>query len=296
MTGHARLACATQARENAGKALNPIYRFYRPVILSNSRDMTSGPKGAPRLRRPRTADIKASLSLGLRDFLSAPLVAACFSGVFVIAGLLMTWITYVTGQTFWLVLAVLGFPLVGTLAAVGFYEISRRIEAKAPLTLASVLGVVWSHRTGQLPWLATIIVVIFLFWFFLGHMIFALFLGLSPMTNVSTSLDVFLTTEGLSMLGFGTLVGAGFAALVFSLSVMGMPMLIDREVDFMTAMLSSMSAVGQHKVLYLIWGVIIAVVTLVSMIPLFLGLFVTMPVLGHATWHLYRRVAEDPEP
>ena len=144
--------------------------------------------------------------------------------------------------------------------------------------------------------LLLIIVVIFLFWFFLGHMIFALFLGLKPMTNISSSLDVFLTANGLVMLAFGTAVGAVFATLVYSMCVMGLPMILDRDVDFVSAMLGSIKAVRAAPGLYLIWGAVIGVITLLAMIPAFLGLFIAMPLFGHATWHLYKRVAEPTAP
>jgi len=253
--------------------------------------MTERVHGAPTLRAPSFNDLSASLGAGLRDMRAAPAVSFFFASVFVVVGMGIGWITYQTGQTFWLVLAVLGFPLVGSLASVGFYEISRRNAAGLPLDFRTILREVWAEKNGQLPWLATIIVVVFLFWFFLGHMIFALFLGLSPMTNVSTSLDVFWTSEGLSMIAFGSAVGAVFATVVFGLSVLGMPMLIDRDVDFMTAMLGCMGAVLRTPVVFLIWGVVVAALALVSIVPLFLGLFVTMPLLGHATWHLYQRLA-----
>ena len=252
--------------------------------------MTAKPHGVPTIRAPRFADFRQSLRAALGDFAAAPGTDLFFASFFVLAGLLMTAVTYATGHTFWLILAVMGFPLVGGLAALGFYEVSRRRSAGEPLALRDVAGVVWQARVGQLPWLAVIIVVVFLFWFFLGHMIFALFLGLSPMTNISSSFDVFLSSQGLSMLGFGTAVGAVFAVLVFSISVLGMPMLLDRDVDFMSALLRSVGAVQSAPVLYLTWGAMIAVVTLAAMLPFFLGLFVVMPMLGHATWHLYKAV------
>lgn len=255
--------------------------------------MTNRPHGAPALRRPTSGDFRNALALGWQDFRANPVADLIFASFFVIAGLLMAWITYVTGHTFWLILAVMGFPLIGTLAAVGFYETSRRSAQGESTAFGEVFREVWSQRGGQLPWLSAIIIVTFLFWFFLGHMIFALFMGLSPMTNVSSSLAVFLSPEGLSMLGFGSVVGAAFALFVFAISVLGMPMLLDRDVDFITALLKSISAVAQSFAAYLIWGIFIAAVTLAAMIPAFLGLFIAMPILGHATWHLYKMVSGE---
>jgi uncharacterized membrane protein len=256
--------------------------------------MIDQPKGAPTIRPITFGDIPASLRAGLRDFAATPALGLFFASIYVLCGLLMTWITYQTGHTFWLILAVLGFPLIGAFAALGLYEVSRRIAANEPLIFSEIASVVWSHKNGQLPWLAVIVVVVFLFWFFLGHMIFALFLGLSPMTNVSSSFDVFLTQDGLMMLAFGTFVGTVFAIIVFSICVLGMPMILDRDVDFMTALITSMGAVRANPLPYLVWGLLIGIITLAAMIPFFLGLFVALPILGHATWHLYRRVCTAP--
>lgn len=252
--------------------------------------MTDRPNGAPPVRPLTFQDIRASLALGLRDFAATPLLGLFFASFYALVGLLMTWITLQTGHTFWLILAVLGFPLIGAFAALGLYEISRRRAASEPLIFSEIIGVVWTHKNGQLPWLAVIIVVTFLLWFFLGNMIFALFLGLSPMTNVLTSTSVFLSPNGLMMLGFGTAAGAVFATLVFSISVLGLPMILDRDVDFVTALITSIGAVGKSPFTYLIWGLFIGLITLLAMIPFFLGLFFVLPVLGHATWHLYKRV------
>jgi uncharacterized membrane protein len=126
-------------------------------------------------------------------------------------------------------------------------------------------------------------------------MIFALFLGLSTMTNVSSSLDIYFTSNGLTMLAFGTAVGAGFSALLYMITVLSLPLLLDREVDFVTAMITSFQYVAAHPVPMFGWAVFIATFTLVSMIPLFLGLFISLPLLGHATWHLYDILAYGPE-
>jgi len=105
---------------------------------------------------------------------------------------------------------------------------------------------------------------------------------------------VFWSPNGLMMIGFGTLIGAVFATLVFAITVHGMPMLIDCDIDFMTAALTSAGAVAANPLAYLVWGGFIAVVTLVSILLGFAGLFITMPVLGHASWHLYDRLSEAP--
>lgn len=254
--------------------------------------MKDRPHGAPEFRPPTLADLTASLKSGRKDFATKPVLGIYFAGFYVVAGLFMAWLTYVTGQTFWLILLVLGFPLVGVFAAIGFYETSRRLVEDEPVTFAQVQGVVWSERSGQLPWAAVIVVVILLFWFFLGHMIFALFLGLSPMTNVSTSIAVFLTPEGLMMVAFGSAVGGVFASIIFAASVLGIPMLLDRDVDFMTAMTGSMAQVIAYPVIYLSWGAFIGLLTFLAMLPGFLGLFIVMPWLGHATWHLYDRLSD----
>ena len=159
----------------------------------------------------------------------------------------------------------------------------------------AIIGVVSKQRSGQLPWLSTVIIMIVLFWFFLGHMIFALFLGLSTMTNISSSHEVYLTQDGLTMLTVGTAVGAAFSILVFAISVMGIPMLLDREVDFVTAMISSFGFVAANPVIMLIWAGLLVLLTGIAMLPAFLGLFVVMPILGHASWHLYRLAQSDHE-
>ena len=247
----------------------------------------SGGVEQPIVQQITTADIAASLRAGVRDFRREPQFGLFFSAVYVIGGFVMLWVG--AGHVSWILATSLGFPLFAPFAAAGLYEVSRRMDTKEPLEWRGILGIVWNERTRQLPWLGAIIVIYFLFWTFLAHMIFALFMGLSTMTNVMQSFDVFLTINGLMMISVELAIGAVLAFLLFSLTVVSLPLVLDREVDFVTAMLTSMKVVRANPFVMLVWACLIAVLSLLALLPWFLGLMVVLPVLGHATWHLYRR-------
>jgi len=237
------------------------------------------------------SDIAAALRGGIRDFLRAPLFGLFFSAFYVVGGFMMLWLS--AGQVTWVLATSLGFPLYAPFAAVGLYEVSRRLETGQPLRWSAVLGVVWAERGRQVPWLGAIVVFFFLFWTFLAHMIFALFMGLSTMTNVSQSWEVFLTGQGLKMIAAEVAVGAVLAFLLFSMTVVSLPLLLDKEIDFVTAMLLSIRTVRENLIVMLVWAALIALAGLLALLPWFLGLVVVLPVLGHATWHLYRRALVD---
>lgn len=254
--------------------------------------MPDTPKpGVPTLAPVDLSVLREALRRGWHDIRRAPGFALVLAGVYVLGGWIMVWITQATGQTYWLMFAAIGFPLIGPFAAVGFYDISRRIAQGRPLEPGAIFSVILRQSKRQLPSISAIIIVVFLFWFFLAHMIFALFMGLSTMTNVSTSYAIYFTPNGVGMLAVGTVVGAGFATLLYMITVLSLPLLLDREIDFVTAMITSFQFVLAHPVPMFLWAAFIAVFTFASMLPGFFGLFLSLPLLGHATWHLYAMLA-----
>ena len=247
--------------------------------------------GASALPEPRSIGpgaIGTALRAGLRDFFKAPLFGLFFSAVYVAGGLVVAHVYGASGQVWWLLPLAVGFPLLAPFAAIGLYEVSRRIEAAEPLAWGRVLGVVFAQRNRQLPSMAVVILLMFMFWIFVAHAIFALFMGLSPTTSGLTSLDFLLQGYGPLMLLVGSAIGAGFAALVFSSTVVGLPLLLEREVDFISAIIVSFQAVAANLGPMILWAAVIALLLALGMAPMFLGLLIVLPVLGHASWHMYR--------
>lgn len=249
------------------------------------------PSPLPEIGTVTLHELYASLRAGWWDFKRAPVFGLFFSAVYVLAG--MALVSFGAGTVAWTLMISLGFPLVAPFAAVGLYEVSRRLESGELLDWRGVLGVVARERRRQIPWMGAIIVIYFLFWTFLAHLIFALFMGLSVMTNATSSLDIYLTQTGLTMIAVELAVGGLFAFMLFSLTVVSLPLLLEKEVDFISAMLLSFATVKANFTVMLVWAVVIAGLLCLGMLPYFLGLLVVLPVLGHATWHVYRRALSD---
>lgn len=234
------------------------------------------------------ADLRSALGSGWRDFLAHPLYGLFFGAIYVAGGLALGWALTSRGASGWLFTAAAGFPLVAPFTAVGLYEVSRRREAGLPLTWGGVLGALRGRGDDQLLMMGGFIFVGFTFWMILAHGIFAIFMATSGVG--SESLAVFRTSAGIAMLVVGSTVGAVIAYVFYAVTVISLPMLVDRDVDFLTAIIKSLRSVQANGTVMLAWAAFIAVTLFLAMIPGFAGLLVVLPVLGHATWHLYRRV------
>jgi uncharacterized membrane protein len=233
------------------------------------------------------ADLRAALAAGWQDFRAYPAIGLFFAAVYVAAGLALAAVLANRGGIQWLVLAGCGFPLIAPFTAVGLYEVSRRREAGLPISWGAVLGAVRARGDDQILMMGFVVFIAFAFWVVLARGIFAIFM--SNMGWGNASLEMFLDGPGLAMLLVGGTVGALIALAFFSLTVISLPMLVDRKVDFITAIIVSLGTVRSNTAVMLTWAAIVAILLLLAMLPAFLGLLIILPVLGHATWHLYRR-------
>jgi uncharacterized membrane protein len=250
-------------------------KFLPPSEISDPKSITTG-------------DVMAALSAGWADFRRAPVYGLGFSLVYVLGGMVLYAVFLAAGQSWWFIPIAVGFPLLAPFAATGLYEVSRRLESGEALSWGAIAGCVLAQKDRQVPSMAMVIMLAFMFWVFVAHTIFALFFGLQPISGSTT--EMLLSQSGLVMLLVGGIIGGAMAAVLFALSVISLPLLLDKELDFITAMITSFRAVLTNPVPMAFWAACIAVLLFAAMLPFFLGLFVVLPLLGHATWHLYRRV------
>ncbi len=246
----------------------------------------------PRIGHLTVSALFAALAAGWADFRAAPAFGLAFTAFYVLGG--MALVALGAGAVSWTLAVALGFPLVAPFAAVGLYEVSRRREAGEPLAWRPILGVVLGERHRQCPWIGAIVVIYFLIWTLLAHMLFALIMGPSALINISSSLEHLFMPRGMLLLFSELALGGVLGFFLFSFTVVSLPLLLDRELDFVTAMLVSIRTVRENLLVMTFWAAMIAILMLLALLPFFLGLFIVLPLLGHATWHLYRRALYSP--
>lgn len=271
------LRTANEALERAGHSLR------RPAES----------RGAPlpQVRQIEVADLKDVLAKGLSDFAAYRTDVMFLCIIYPAAGLLLAWLAFGYDLVPLIFPIASGFALIGPVAAVGLYEISRRREQGAAITWADAFGVVRAPAFGAIVVLGLLLLVIFLLWLGAAYAIYMMTLGPEPPASIASFVrDVFTTGAGWVMIIVGVGIGFLFALLVLTISVVSFPLLLDRDQGLYTAIATSVLAVATNPVPMAVWGLIVAGGLVIGSLPALLGLIFVMPVLGHATWHLYRKV------
>jgi uncharacterized membrane protein len=250
----------------------------------------TGNSSMPQVRALSVADIKASLNQGLADLRAAPRYGLTFGAFAALFGMaIVASVSWLRAP--WMIYPfAIGFPLVGPFIAVGLYEVSRRLEAGHSLTWRGVWQVIWAQRGRELSWMAFVMLFVFWIWVYQVRLLMALFLGRQSFSSFGRFVDIITTTpEGIAFIVIGHLVGTALALIMFSVTIISIPLLLERELDMVTAMITSVKAVLAGPAVMLGWGLIVTLLVILASLPLFLGIIVILPVLGHATWHIYKR-------
>lgn len=229
------------------------------------------------------------LTAGWRDFRAAGLVSVMHGLIFVLAGFALTFGLVAAGLTYLIAPLIAGFMLVGPALTVGFYAISRDLEqGERPSSVSAIRA--WGANPAPLLGLGLMLVVFLVVWMRFAAMVFAIcfpFTGLDVQSLLNASL---FTTDGLTFLAVGSVVGAGMATLAFALGAFSLPLLLDRKVGIFEALVTSAVAVILNARTMAVWAGLVVVFTVAGLAAAFVGLAVTLPLIGHATWHAYRAV------
>jgi uncharacterized membrane protein len=252
----------------------------------------------PVVRRIAPSDLLQSLARGLDDFAATPSHAVFLCVIYPLLGIFLIAMTLGYAMLPLAFPIAAGFALIGPLAAIGLYELSRRREAGLDSSTSHAFDVLHSPSLGAIVALGVLLMAIFLVWLAVADAIYVANFGYASPASVRQFVgDVFSTSAGWTLIVVGTGVGFLFAVLVLTIGAISFPLLLDRDVGAAVALLTSIRVVAANPLTMALWGFIVAALLVIGSIPFFLGLTVVMPVLGHATWHLYRRAVEpDPNP
>lgn len=255
-------------------------------------------EAVPEVRSVRVADLRGVLKRGVDDFLAMPTHVAFLAGIYALAGLIIFRAAFAMDVLPLLYPLATGFALVGPPAAVGLYELSRRRELGLDTSWRHMFDVVHSPSLRPIAALAALLLVIFAVWIACANAIYVANFGYAPAASLPHFFDrVLHTPQGHNLIVVGNIVGFAFALLTASISVIAFPLLLDRNVGFGAAVATSLRVVAKNPVAMLTWFAIVAALLALGSALFFVGLAVVLPVLGHATWHLYRlAVAPDAGP
>jgi uncharacterized membrane protein len=249
----------------------------------------------PTIRSITVDDITSSLREGAEDFRAMPAFGMAVGLFFALGGMALLGLAIRADRIVLAFPLLAGFALIGPFAAMGLYEASRRRDAGQRVGLKDIFSVRRATTSANIFFLGFILLFALFVWVRVAAVIYALFYGLSPLPFDAMLTDLFTTTRGFTFLLVGNAVGAAFALIVFSITVVSFPYMLEKNVDPVTAVALSVSAVAKNFRPLAGWALFVAIALAASWAPFFLGLIVVLPVLGHATWRLYKRMIVHPQ-
>jgi uncharacterized membrane protein len=248
----------------------------------------------PAVRKIGMSDLKEALAKGLDDFWTFPTHVMFLSIIYPIIGLVLARLTLSYDLLSLLFPLAAGFGLVGPLAAIGLYELSRQRELGLDVSWKDAFGARRCPAIDGVIALGVLLLIVFISWIAVAEEIYIVNLGHTPAASVPDFLQqVFTTPAGWTLIVVGNGVGFLFAVVVLAISIVSFPLLLDRDVGALVAIQTSVRAVLRNPVIIATWGLIVTALLVVGSLLLFVGLAVVMPVLGHSTWHLYRKLVES---
>jgi uncharacterized membrane protein len=248
-------------------------------------------QAAPQVRTITMTDVQDALRLGAED-LGALRDDILFIGIiYPVAGLVLAALAANTDLLPMVFPLASGFAILGPVAAVGLYEMSRRREQGEKVTWADGFGVLGSPALGSIIVLGGVLLALFGMWLASAYELNLALMGpKAPPTIRAFSENLFWTQAGGILIATGFAVGFLFAVLAFAISVVSFPLLLDRDVGVGVAIRTSVEACFKNPGVMFMWGVIVAAALVLGSLPALVGLIVVVPLLGHASWHLYRRI------
>jgi uncharacterized membrane protein len=241
------------------------------------------------VRRITAADLGAVLAKGVRDFGACRTDVIFICLIYPVMGLVLAQIAFGNDLLPMIFPLGAGFALLGPVAAIGLYEMSRRRERGESVSWADAFAVLRSPSFGAILTLGLLLLAIFLLWQGAAYGIYMATLGPAPPASIGAFLrDVFATEAGWIMIVAGMAAGFVFALAVLMIGAISFPLLLERDVGVLAAVMTSVRAFRANPVPMSLWGLVVAVGLVIGAIPALLGLVIVIPILGHATWHLYR--------
>lgn len=265
--------------------------------VAEQQKLEAPPRPDPVVRSISFSDIADAFAAGLRDLRAAPLYGLTFGLLYAVGGILTLLTASALNMPYFTYPLASGFVLIGPLVAIGLYEVSRMRERGEQISWNGILAAIRQQAGKEIGWMCFVVLFITTMWLYQVRLLLALFLRNETMTTMAEFFTVVTTTpQGWLFLGVGHVIGAVLSTILFSLTVVSFPILLDRNIDFITAMITSVRAVVRNPVPMLCWAAAIVAILVVSSLPMFMGLIVTLPVLGHTTWHLYRKLVAPEAP